>query len=183
MGIFDFLKPDLEKLKKDRDVEGLIEILERKDKNALEHSIKALVEIGDSAVEPLFHAVEDNDNNIRMGAAEALGKITGEGVAILRGGLVQFVNSRVTELTGYRERSLVGKQFVNFVAPKFKEKVLERYRKRISYEQVPNKYAIEIISKNGENIPVEINATLIEHGGRPADLVILKEIEGRKEEG
>ncbi len=104
-------------------------------------------------------------------------------MAVLRGGLVQFVNSRVTEITGFRERSLVGKQFVNFVSPEFREKVLNRYKKRISYEWAPSKYKIEIISKNGENIPVEIKATLIEHGGRPADLVILKEIEGRKEEG
>jgi PAS domain S-box-containing protein len=176
MGIFNFLKPDVEKLKKNRDVEGLIQALESNDGDVLELSIKALVEIGEPATEPLFHAVADNDNNIRRGAAEALGRISGEGVAILRGGLVQVVNSRVTEITGYGERSLVGKQFVNFVSPKFREKVLNRYKKRISYEWAPSKYEIELISKDGANIPVEIKASLIEHGGRPADLVIMKTI-------
>ncbi len=183
MGIFNRFKPDVEKLKKERDIEGLIRALGSTDGNTVKYSINALAEIGDPAVEPLAHAVKNNDNNIRAGAAEALGMITGQGVTVLRGGLVQIVNSRVTELTGHREHSLVGKQFVNFVSPKFKEKVLERYKKRISHEQVLSKYEIEILTKDARSIPVEIEASLIEHGGRPADLVILKEIEGRKEEG
>ncbi len=182
MGIFNRSKPDVQKLKKEGDIEGLIRALGSTDGDTVKYSINAVSEIGELAVEPLARAVADNDNNIRVGAAEALGRITGDGIAVLRGGLVQIVNSRATELTGYREHSLVGKQFVNFVSPKFKEKVLKRYKKRISHEQVLSKYEIEILTKDARSIPVEIEASLIEHEGRPADLVILKEINEPKED-
>jgi PAS domain S-box-containing protein len=183
MGIFDRFKPNVERLKKERDVEGLVKALDSKEGDIRKDAMNALEELDELAVEALVHIINESDTDIRLNAAEALGNIRKVGVAILRGGLVQIVNSRVTELTGHMEHSLVGKQFVNFVSPKFKEKVVERYKKRISYEQVPSKYEIEILSKDGSAIPVEIEASLIEHGGRPADLVILKEIERLKEDG
>ena len=177
MGIFDFLKPDVERFKKERDIDGLIKALDSKNADLRKSAMKALEELGELAVEALHHLMEDVDNDIRMSAAEALGRIRKVGVAILRGGLVKYANTRVFEINGFSEREVIGKRFANFVAPKYREKVLERYKKRISYEWVPGRYEIEILSKDGRTIPVEIKASLIEHGGRPADLVVLQVIE------
>jgi PAS domain S-box-containing protein len=183
MRVRDFFKPDVGKLKKNRDVKGLLKALDHKDGEVQKEVITALEELGDFAKESLIHVIQDYDSDIRIYAAEALGRIKKYGVAILRGGLVKFVNKRVTKINGYPKRSLIGKQFINFVSPTDRNKVIERYKKRISYEWVPPRYEIEILSKDGINIPVEINASLIEYEGRPADLVILKVIENLKMEG
>jgi PAS domain S-box-containing protein len=173
MGILDFLKPDVEKLERNRDIEGLIKTLAHRNRDIRKQAIKSLITIGEPAFEQLYQAIEDNDNELRKTASEVIGMINGVGVAILRGGLVKFCNSKVPEMTGYNKRELIGKQFIKFVAPEHKETVLKRYKKRISFEWAPERYQIEILSKEGGKIPVEIKASLIEHEGRTADLGLL----------
>lgn len=70
-------KPNVEKLKAKRNVEGLIKALSyEKDPDVREDAASALGEIGNSkAVEPLIKALEDSGNVVRRYAAEALGKI------------------------------------------------------------------------------------------------------------
>jgi PAS domain S-box-containing protein len=176
MGILDLFKPDVVKLKRKKDIEGLVKALDCKDRDVRRDVMKALEELGELAIKPLTHLMEDVDGEIRLGAAEALGRINKDGVAILRGGLIKFVNTRVSKINGFSKRELIEKQFINFVAPEYHEKVLRRYKKRVSYEWAPNRYEIEIISKDSGKIPVEIDASLIEYGGRPADLVVLRDL-------
>jgi HEAT repeat protein len=69
-------KPDTEKMKAERDVEGLIKAL--KDENGFVpvNAAKALGEIGDTrAVEPLTEALKDKKKDVREAAKEALKKI------------------------------------------------------------------------------------------------------------
>ncbi len=89
---------------------------------------------------------------------------------------MQFVNKRVTEINHFSKKDLVGKQFIKFVAPDYRKIALRRYKKRISYEYAPSRYEVNLMSKEGGEVSVEINASLIEFQGRPADLVIIKEI-------
>jgi len=73
MGLFD-RKPNIEKMEAKRDVKGLIKAL--KDWRVVDEAAYVLGEIGDKrAVEPLIKALEDEDRNVRWGAAEALGYI------------------------------------------------------------------------------------------------------------
>jgi PAS domain S-box-containing protein len=75
-----------------------------------------------------------------------------------------------------RGREILGKQFIDFIAPEFEEIVLNRYKKRLMGEKIPNVYEVEILSKKGEKIPTEISASLIKYEGRPADLAILRDL-------
>ncbi len=78
MGIFDIFKgkPDIKKMKENKDVEGLIEALKHKDNLIREDAAEALGRIGDKrAVKPLIHALEDEDRGVRKLTAVALGNI------------------------------------------------------------------------------------------------------------
>jgi PAS domain S-box-containing protein len=166
----------VEKLKDTRDFEGLISALESEDRDVRRNAVKVLGELGDVAVEPLIQTVRCNDGEVRKTAAEALGKIGNWGVVILRGGLIKFANSMTTKINGFPKSELVEKLFTKFIAPDFEELVLERYKKRLSGQRVPSRYEIEIISKSGVRIPVELNAFLVEYEGAPADLVLIRDL-------
>jgi tetratricopeptide (TPR) repeat protein len=77
MGIFDkFLKPNVEKMEKKKDVKGLIEALKHRETDVRKKAAEALGKIGDTkAVEPLIQALKDENLNVRLGGVAALGRI------------------------------------------------------------------------------------------------------------
>ena len=75
MVIFGLFKPNVKKMQKERDVEGLIKALEHKNIHVRERAAEALGELKDArAVEPLILALNGEDEG-RFQAAFALGRI------------------------------------------------------------------------------------------------------------
>jgi PAS domain S-box-containing protein len=103
-----------------------------------------------------------------------------DGIVIIQGGLLKFVNQKMVELMGFAINELIEKPFIDFIVPEFKESTLDRYKKRISGEKLSRNYETEIISKDSERIPVEISASLIEYEGKPADMAIIRDTTERK---
>ena len=103
-----------------------------------------------------------------------------DGIVIIQDGLIKFVNSRMVEITGYRKEEVLEKPVVEFVAPEFKEKTRELYQRSTSGEKIPENYVIELLSKEGQNISVEINGSRIEYEGLPADMAIIRDITERR---
>ena len=52
-------RPDIEKMERDRDVEGLIKALEHEHVTVRFGAVAALVRIGEPAIEPLIQALKD----------------------------------------------------------------------------------------------------------------------------
>ncbi|MEM3421735.1 MAG: PAS domain S-box protein [Candidatus Hadarchaeum sp.] len=103
-----------------------------------------------------------------------------EGVVIIQDGIIKFVNRRLSEITGIKVEEYLGNSYLNFIAPEYQELAAERYTKRMSGVKVPDRYEIELIGRDGRRIPFEIIATVIDYEGRPADMVILRDITERK---
>lgn len=77
MGLFS-RKPNVEKLKAKKDVEGLIEALDfekHRDVDLIRDAVGALAEIGKPTVEPLIQALKHEDETVRSYAAEAFQEI------------------------------------------------------------------------------------------------------------
>jgi len=104
----------------------------------------------------------------------------GDGVIVIQDGLLAFVNKKMEKLVGYPKEQLLGKPFTLLVAPEYVNIVKERYEKRMKGENVPQIYEVEVVSKNGERIPFETNATKINLHGKPADIVIFRDLRTRK---
>jgi len=91
------------------------------------------------------------------------------------------VNDRVEETTGFEKEELLGKNFLGtkIVTEKSKAILVKNLAKRmLGMPMTP--YEIEVLTKDGRKLPFEINATKIEYDGKPADLVILRDIIQRK---
>lgn len=104
-----------------------------------------------------------------------------DGIVIIQDGLLKFVNQKSSEITGISINEAIGRPFLNFVSPEYRKLVLERYKRRLAGEKVLERYEIEILSRQGKKIPVEISASLIDYEGRPADMAILRDITQRRE--
>jgi len=73
-----FFGPNVEKMEKKNDVNGLIKALKHKDSDVQDRAEKALVRIGKPAVECLIQALKDENSGVRERAIRALGQIKDE---------------------------------------------------------------------------------------------------------
>ena len=103
-----------------------------------------------------------------------------DSVVILQDGHYQFVNSVFTRHFGYtREDVNNGLSFYKLVQEKDLPAVRRRYEDRLAGRSVPNTFRIDLIAKDGKIIPCETSAALISFKGRPADLVVIRDISER----
>lgn len=104
-----------------------------------------------------------------------------DGIIVIQDGVVRFFNRMMLAMTGYSRKKIIGKSFLDFIAPKYKKLVADRYAKRLRGVKVPSRYEFEILSKNGKTVPVEINSSQIFFEGRPAILAILRDMTNARE--
>jgi diguanylate cyclase (GGDEF)-like protein/PAS domain S-box-containing protein len=103
----------------------------------------------------------------------------GEGIVIVEGGLVRYANPRMLDLTGYSEDELAGMPFEEFLHPDFRERDLDRYRRRMNGEDVADIFQTRILCADGRHMDVEANVTDFDHEGRQAHLVFVRDITDR----
>jgi PAS domain S-box-containing protein len=104
-----------------------------------------------------------------------------DGIAILQDTLYRYVNPRLGMILGYSVDELVGTSFTGYVAPEELPRLVDRYQRRMAGRDVEQIYESAVKRRDGRIVPVEINAGLISYGGRPADLVIIRDITERKQ--
>jgi len=103
-----------------------------------------------------------------------------DGVAILQDQKIVFTNKRGAEIIGYSRDEIIGVPFEKVVDEEYLQLVKERYIQRLRGEMIPTTYEIELIAKTGECIPIELSGARIHYQGRPADLLIVRDIRERK---
>lgn len=103
-----------------------------------------------------------------------------DGIAIIQDKKFQYVNKKLAEMHECSIQEMLGDYFFNYVTEEEKQRVMERNEKRMRGEEVPTIYASEIITKNGKKKPVEFNAGMVTYDGKPANLVLVRDIAERK---
>lgn len=95
-----------------------------------------------------------------------------------RKGKILMANKKVEELTGYEREEIVGRHFarVGLLTPKSAIETLKNFFKRMMGLEV-KPYEIEVMTKKGEIIYGELNASVIEDLG---ELVIIRNITEKK---
>jgi PAS domain S-box-containing protein len=102
-------------------------------------------------------------------------------IVVIQDGIVMFCNSRAAEMWGGTADDIIGRPFVDYVAPEEVPRIEEMNRKRISGEAVPQMYDAILLRKNGSRFHAGINAGLITFRGRPAALAFVRDISERKQ--
>ncbi len=103
-----------------------------------------------------------------------------DGIVILQDGVVRYANPWLSRLSGYEPGEITGADFTRFIAPAELPRVAERYRRRMAGEPVPPTYETVFMLKNGATLHAELNAGVIAYQGRPADLVIVRDVSERR---
>ncbi len=104
-----------------------------------------------------------------------------DGIAIIQDARFEYVNPRLAEITGYTAEELIGTSFTHYVHPAELPKLADRYERRMAGEDVPSVYETVLQRKDGSEMYAELNAGLITYQGRPADLVIIRDVTERKQ--
>jgi PAS domain S-box-containing protein len=103
-----------------------------------------------------------------------------DGITIIQYGEIRFVNPSLTKLIGYTIDELLDTPFTNYVHPDELKKVTDIYQRRINGKPAPSIYESVLLTKEGQPLEVEFNARVIQFSGKPADLVIVRNISERK---
>ena len=109
-------------------------------------------------------------------------ELSPDAIVILQDQHYQFVNPAFSKTFGYTKEDVdKGLSFFELVQEGDKEAVRQQYERRLRGEEVPKSYNLQLVARDGSVIPCETSATLIDYRGRPADLVIIRDITERKQ--
>jgi PAS domain S-box-containing protein len=104
-----------------------------------------------------------------------------DGIVIIQDDVIKFCNNSLAKLWGGPVDEILGTPFINYIAPVAQAKSAEYYRRRIAGERVPTIYETLLARKDGGLVDAELNAGIIMYEGKPADLVVLRDISERKQ--
>jgi len=104
-----------------------------------------------------------------------------DGVVILQDEKIVFINQKATEIGGYSRDEIIGLPYEKLLNEKYHQYTKELYMGRLRGEKFPATAELEVIAKTGERVPVEISGTLIHYQGRPAFLIIIRDVRERKQ--
>ncbi|MFZ2390706.1 MAG: PAS domain S-box protein [Minisyncoccales bacterium] len=102
-----------------------------------------------------------------------------DGIIIIQDQIVKYVNNGI-KIIGYKNDDILGKSFVDFIAPEEQKQVVENYKRRLKGEKVDAIYETKLVHKDGSLIDVEISNGIINYGGKQAVLVIVRDLTERK---
>ena len=103
-------------------------------------------------------------------------------MVVLQDGRYRYVNPAFMELFGYTIQDVTdGLTFYQLVSQRDRAAVQERYEARLRGEELPQTFVIHLLTKDQTSIYCETSATLIQYEGRPADLVIIRDIRERQQ--
>jgi len=99
-----------------------------------------------------------------------------DGIMIIQDGVVKYTNPKLAETGGYAVEETIGRPFTDFVWPEDVPKLANYYKRRMGGEKVPSIYEARLRGKGGECLYVELNTTVVDYEGRPADFAIVRDL-------
>lgn len=103
-----------------------------------------------------------------------------DGIIIVQDGLIKYLNRYWAETWGGTIEEILNTPVFDYVHPESRAQVMARYEQRLAGLDVPPVYEVTLLRKDGSSLHAELNAGVITYQGRPADLVIVRNITERK---
>jgi PAS domain S-box-containing protein len=103
-----------------------------------------------------------------------------DGICIIQDGFVKMYNPRLTEFWGGSVEEIRGRPFTDFIHPDALSEIVDRYNRRMAGKPTPRIYQTMLKRKDGSRFYAELNAGIVSYEGKPADIVIVRDINDRK---
>jgi PAS domain S-box-containing protein len=103
-----------------------------------------------------------------------------DGITIIQNGKVRYVNLQLAEMRGESIATIIGERFDSFVHPEERQKIIERYQRRLAGDHEPTTYETVLVRKDNSSVQVELTTGMITYQGAPAEIVIVRDISERK---
>jgi PAS domain S-box-containing protein len=110
----------------------------------------------------------------------ALAEATPAAILIFNEAGMIYGNPAIEEISGYSVEEIAAMGFDRLIHPDFREVAAERREGRLHGADVPTRYEVEIVTKQGEERWLDISARRIEFEGKPATLGTAFDITDRK---
>jgi PAS domain S-box-containing protein len=101
-------------------------------------------------------------------------------IVLVQDGVIRFCNRRVAEMWGGDITEILGQPYEHFIDPGELPRVRENYRRRMAGEAVSQPYDTLLLRRDGSRVPADLSAGAVIYGGRPADLIVLRDITEKK---
>ena len=101
-------------------------------------------------------------------------------ILIHQDGKYRYANPAAEAITGYSKEEILGMGVGDFLHPDYRELVETRLRARERGEDVPSRYEVKIVAKNGDGRWLDAAGNWMEFEGKPARLVTAFDITERK---
>jgi PAS domain S-box-containing protein len=89
-------------------------------------------------------------------------------------------NRYVAEFWGDSIEQILGRNIMDFVHPDALYEIVDRYNRRMAGETPPSIYETILKRKDSSRFYAELNAGIVLYEGKPADLVIIRDMNKRK---
>ncbi|MBW1895294.1 MAG: PAS domain S-box protein [Deltaproteobacteria bacterium] len=138
-------------------------------------------------------AVYSQDMTDRIQAEEALKdseeryrnlvNLSPDAIAVIQESRFKLINTEFTKLFGYTQHDIdKGLGTLEIVRDQDKKMIGERMNKRLAGKKVsPKKLSTHTVARNGKIIPCETSDARIQYDGRPAILIIIRDITEREQ--
>lgn len=95
---------------------------------------------------------------------------TAAAIFFYRGERFEFFNKAIERISGYSHDELCTMKLSDLLHPDYRDMVLQRASARLQGEEVPPRYEIKIVTKEGEERWIDLSATVVHLDGSPAIL-------------
>jgi len=113
---------------------------------------------------------------------ETIVEQSNDGIFVAVDGEIVYTNRRLQQLTGYDEDYLDGVPKTRIVAPEHQDRVKKYHEQRRKGEAAPATYEVDLETKDGERIPIEMSVNDGEYEGEPASYAICRDITDLKQQ-
>ena len=102
-----------------------------------------------------------------------------EGICIIQNGRFEYLNPSLAKMWGGTVEDFRGRSFKDFLQSEEASKIFEYYKRRMAGEHIPQ-YELMAKRKDGSDLFVDIKGSLINYKGKPAELVMIRDITDKK---
>ena len=104
-----------------------------------------------------------------------------DGICIIEDGIIKYANLQQAEMWGGAVEEIIDTPFTDYIHPDDLPGLIDLYNRRMAGEQVPSVYEASLRRKDDSRAYVELNIGLINYLGKPAELIITRDITDRKQ--